>query len=325
MVKKETPVIYPITVPTSSSLQSFNFYLVENQDTLMLVDAGVDTGKCWDYFLDTLQDNGLHISDIDKIVLTHSHQDHTGLVNRILDVHDIPVYAHADARIRLRRDEGFLKRRVDFFQALYFKMGCGEKGDKQAAVLKRKAKENKSQAILAEILPLHEESSIAGFDVIETPGHWPDHIVLFHPESKILIGGDHILQHISSNALIEPTEQGTKGMSLVEYEKALKRVQAYEASLIYPGHGEVVQEPNQLIQKRLQGIERKSRKLNDCISRIHPCTTAQVALEYYKEIYETEFSLVMSEVFGHLERLELLGTIWKKELEGKWYYSSVNH
>lgn len=115
--KKEFPVIYPVIVPTSSSLATFNFYLVKNQGKLMLVDAGVDSEKCWNHFNRVLQENGFQIADIDKIVLTHSHQDHTGLVNRILAFHNIPVYAHPDAVVRLERNESFLMNRIEIGRA----------------------------------------------------------------------------------------------------------------------------------------------------------------------------------------------------------------
>lgn len=43
--------------------------------------------------LNALSHLGLSIHDIDQIVLTHHHTDHTGLLNRVLDRHPIPVYA----------------------------------------------------------------------------------------------------------------------------------------------------------------------------------------------------------------------------------------
>ncbi|MBP1971153.1 glyoxylase-like metal-dependent hydrolase (beta-lactamase superfamily II) [Virgibacillus natechei] len=318
--KHDFPVIYPIIVPTSSSLATFNFYLVKNQGTLMLIDAGVDSQKCWDYFNDVLQKNNFKLKDIDKIILTHSHQDHTGLVNRILDLHDVRVYAHPDAIVRLQRNEAYLMKRIAFFQSFYAEMGCGERGEKQVELLKRRATENKSQSIQVKITPLKEGDSLDGFQVIETPGHWPDHIALYHPKTGICLAGDHLVEHISSNALIEPDGEGRRLYTLQQYENALKKCQLYALTTVYPGHGEIVDDPAVLIEERLHGIERKSKKIKDVIARIQPCTAARVAKEYYKKTYDIEFSLVMSEIVGHLDRLEGLGEVEKREKDGIWEY-----
>ena len=55
--------------------------------------------------------------------------------------------------------------------------------------------------ILAEgdALPGH-----AGWTVMETPGHAQSHIVFWNEENGTMIGGDLVLEKVSSNPLIEP-------------------------------------------------------------------------------------------------------------------------
>ncbi|MFD1361097.1 MBL fold metallo-hydrolase [Lentibacillus salinarum] len=319
--QNESLHVQPIIVPTSSSLQSFNFYLVASEGELLLVDSGIDSEKCWRYLHQTLQENGFSLKDIDKIVLTHSHQDHTGLVNRILDVHDIPVYAHKDAEPRLYRDQGYIQNRIAFFQQLYREMGCKENGDNRIIELKEKAKANESQALKTKINPLEGGDSVAGFDVIETPGHWPDHIVLCHQESGILFGGDHLVEHVSSNAMIEPDARGKRLRTLVQYEASLKKCRDYALNIVYPGHGAIIDNPAALIEKRLNGIDSKSEKIRKLISVLQPCTADEVARMFYEKAYNSEFSLVMSEIIGHLDRLETLEEIEKRKIENQWVYS----
>src|SRR5699024_12174160 len=113
--------------------------------------AGLDTEKCWNHFIDVLDENGFKIEDINKIILTHSHPDHTGLVNRILTIHEIPVFVNYDAIARLTRDPVYLNKRIDFFQFLYVQVGCVECGEKQVKKIKKTVKENDSQAIYGKI------------------------------------------------------------------------------------------------------------------------------------------------------------------------------
>src|SRR5699024_1140966 len=318
-LKTQTPTVYPIIVPTSSSLKSFNFYLVKTKQALILVDTGVNVDKCWNYLMNVLEDNGFSLDDIDKIILTHNHNDHIGLVNRIRSHNPIPVYAHRDAMLRLKRDEAFLKKRIAFFQTLYNEMGCGDRGEKQIEKLNKALKKNKSQIIEGEILPLVEGDEIDGFRVIETPGHAPDHIVLLHEDSGLLLAGDHLIQHVSSNALIEPDKQGEKISSLLQYEHSLKKLKDYSLSIAYPGHGEIVKNPLQLIDKRIEGIEKKSEKLNNIVTD-QSLTAAEIAKIYYQEKYGSKFSLVMSEIIGHLDQIESYNQVTKEKQDEIFYY-----
>lgn len=318
-VNSVVPEIFPIVVPTSSSLRSINFYLVKNRNSLFLIDAGLDTEKCWNHFIDVLNENGFKIQDINKIILTHSHPDHTGLINRILTMHEVPVFVNYDAIPRLTRDPVYLNKRIDFFQSLYAEMGCKERGEEQIEKLKDAVKKNNSQAISSEIIPVAEGDVIEGFKVIDTPGHAPDHISFLHSDSGILIGGDHLIQHVSSNALIEPDKQGNLIPSLQQYEQSLLKCATLPLSIVYPGHGDMVREPHKLIEERINGIKRKSEKIKNIIADI-PSSAAQIAQIFYKEKYDSEFSLVMSEIVGHLDRLEALGEIAKEQKENLLYY-----
>ena len=50
--------------------------------------------------------------------------------------------------------------------------------------------------------------SLPGFTVLETPGHASTHISLYRESDGILIGGDALISHISSNPILEPPYEG---------------------------------------------------------------------------------------------------------------------
>lgn len=54
-------------------------------------------------------------------------------------------------------------------------------------------------------------------------------------------------------------------------------------------------------------------------SGIH--TASELAQTLYKKMYDQQFSLVMSEVIGHLDYLEVQEKIYKDLIEGIWHYS----
>jgi glyoxylase-like metal-dependent hydrolase (beta-lactamase superfamily II) len=319
-LKNKKYEVFPLIVPDHSGLKSINFYLVKSSQSLILIDAGLSNNDCFQALVDSLNINDLSISDLTDIILTHHHIDHVGLVNRITSTHPIPVYVHSKSIPRLKRDDAFLKMRVDFFSSLYEQMGCGEAGKIQINYLKQAIKKNKELAINALLHPI-EKNKINDFDIIEVPGHAPDQIALFEKTSKWLFSGDLLINHISSNALIEPNNNGERIYSLIEHMNSLKKCLPLPIELVFPGHGTLINQPIKLIQKRLNGIEEKAERLMTLI-REGIGTGNELAQTYYKNKYEKQFSLVMSEIIGHLDYLEVQGRIHKKIKEGVWHYST---
>lgn len=312
--------VIPIIVDVSTSLRSINFYLIKTTDQLILVDAGLNNDASMNALVHTLEKNGWSPGDITEIILTHNHYDHVGLVNPLTDKYPIPVYAHKDAIPRLKRDRGFLEMRVEFFMNLYEEMGCGRAGDKQARYLRDSIEKNSNQTIWADIHSIEERNF--DLDILEVPGHAPDQIALYHPGTKELVAGDLIIEHISSNALIEPDFNGQRLPTLTQHRDSLEKIQNLDISQIYAGHGKVINEPKGLIQLRLEGIERKVERIKLIIGN-EAKTANDIALAYYKKSYETQFSLVMSEIIGHLDYMEKNEVVWKEQKNGVWYYSVV--
>ncbi|WP_238579158.1 MBL fold metallo-hydrolase [Neobacillus niacini] len=118
MLKKNNIEVYPVNVPASNKLKSFNFFLVKQENSLTLIDAGLNTDDCWNALQKTLKDRDYILTDISGIYLTHHHTDHIGLVNRIVSTHDIPVYVHPYAKLVLKRDTQYIKMRVEFFSIM---------------------------------------------------------------------------------------------------------------------------------------------------------------------------------------------------------------
>lgn len=288
------------------------------ENSLVLVDAGLDNDDCWTALQNTLCENGFTVQDITEIVLTHNHGDHVGLVNRITAMHPIPVYAHGDAVPRLKRDHDFFRMRVAFFADIYKQMGCGEAGNKQVEYLKQAMLKGSKSAIHPDISPIGNNH--LGFKVIHVPGHAEDQVALYHESDQILIAGDLLIQHISSNALIEPDITGKRLPTLIQHKHSLEKIYALSVDLVFPGHGILINEPKALIKNRLAGIERKAERLKILIQG-GITTGDELAKTYYKKLYSTQFSLVMSEVIGHLDYLEDVGQVKKEMLNGVWHYS----
>jgi glyoxylase-like metal-dependent hydrolase (beta-lactamase superfamily II) len=71
-----------------------NWYIIEAEDGLTIVDAGVPSS--WGSLQDALQQLGRPIADVRALVLTHAHFDHVGFAERLRAEHGVPVYVHDD-------------------------------------------------------------------------------------------------------------------------------------------------------------------------------------------------------------------------------------
>ncbi|MEC1717116.1 MBL fold metallo-hydrolase [Schinkia azotoformans] len=318
-IKAGNLTIYPIILDVDHKLKSFNSYLVEDGHSLSLIDAGMNKDEYWNLFTNTLHTFGFEVRDLTGILLTHHHFDHIGLVNRITDEVAIPVYAHKKAIPRLKRDPEFMQQRVDFYIKLYEEMGCGEAGSKQIDYLLNAIEKYKHTAIKAEITPLDKQ--IHGFHVIEVPGHSPDQVAFYNEEAKVLFGGDVLIDHISSNALIEPDERGERILSLIQQMDSLKKCSQLSLDYVFSGHGEMIDNHKNLIETRLDNVEIKASKLFTLI-KDGASTASEIAQQYYKKIYELQFPLVMSEIIGHLDFLEVNRKVRTEKVDGVWRYYS---
>lgn len=312
--------LFPIMLPAAYPLRTVNCYLLQENGTVSLIDSGLSSDECWEKLTADVAAHGFCLRDIDRIILTHSHPDHIGFAGRIARQRSIPVYAHREAVCRLRRDEDFLMRRIEFFRELYRSLGCGEDGECQVRHLREAVFANRRQRVDADIVPLEDGDVACGLEIISTPGHAPDHIALRHSQQRWLFGGDLLLGHMSSNALIEPDSSGRRLPTLVQYIASLRKTMDLDAETVYPGHGMPIHRFRDLCLTRLQGIGKRAEKIRGFVAR-GVRVPRDIAVAYYRELYRQEFAFVMSEVIGYLDYLELEGKVCKERIDGVWHYT----
>ena len=207
-----------------------NFYLVEADGGLTLVDAGLP--GFYGQLEALLRSRGKAVADIDVLLLTHAHGDHVGIAERVRQ-QGVPVRIHERDAEQARtaknhpREGGMLP---------YFRHGQTWRllamGMRNGAIKPVK---------IAEVEPLVE----GGLDVpgrprvIHTPGHSPGHVVFHFAEQGALIAGDALC---SWNPLTgRPGPQimpRAFASSVSEAQASLSRLEGIEAGVVLPGHGD---------------------------------------------------------------------------------------
>lgn len=147
------------------------------------------------------------------------------------------------------------------------------------------------------------------FEVLHTPGHAPDHVVLWHAASRTLFGAD--LMQLGNTVSIPAGDGG----DLAAYLRSLKRVQALNPARVLPAHGPVIEDPLALIEHYLQHRHhREVQVLTALEARID--TVDAIADRIYIGLTPALGPLARQSVLAHLIKLEQEGLA--RNREGRW-------
>ncbi|MEW4283968.1 MBL fold metallo-hydrolase [Priestia koreensis] len=310
--------IHKIILPTPFAVGNVNVFLIQGE-RLTLVDAGVKTEEAWQAFQQQINEIGFTVSDIEQIVLTHHHPDHVGLLDYFES--DIPVIGHHRNDVWISRDEAFIRHHDAFFAELFPKAGIDEKYLGALAGLKSMLRYSCERSLTHAVKEGDSIPGLSGWEVIETPGHALDHIALYHPQEKVMIGGDLLLEKVSSNPVLEPpqTVGGEREKSLLHYNHSLERLRQFDIDTLYTGHGNEIHNVNKLVDERLKKQRDRAAKVL-LMLREKPSTVFMICQQLFPEIYKKQLSLTMSETLGQLDYLESVDAVTVDSSNGYWVY-----
>ncbi|MCW3013505.1 MAG: fold metallo-hydrolase [Solirubrobacterales bacterium] len=308
--------IHRVPVPTPFAVGRVNCYLIED-DPLTLVDCGPNSGTSLMVLEAGLAAHGRQVADLQRIVLTHQHIDHIGLAQILADRSGAEVCCLdalapwlASYSDRMESDDAFS---ADLMHA---------HGLPEDVVLALRAVSASFRAWGAAVradTPLAVGSTLdfAGrsLRVLHRPGHSPSDTVFHDEATGILLAGDHLIAHISSNPLVSrPLDElgaGTgspRPRALVTYLQSLRQTAAMELSLVLPGHGDPITDHVSLIAGRIRGHDRRKRKIAALIDQ-GPRTAYEIATSLWGNIAVTQAYLTLSEVLGHVDLLLAEGRV----------------
>jgi glyoxylase-like metal-dependent hydrolase (beta-lactamase superfamily II) len=314
--------VYQIRIPTPFSVGAVNVYLLEGE-RLTLVDAGPLTEDAWNALQSGLATAGYRMEQIEQVVLTHHHVDHCGLLERVRQASGARIYAHPLAVPYVEMHPSFMDFHDRFFLELYRESGVPEE---KLVIIRRfhQMMETFSQRSRIDGLLKHEQPvpDLSEWQVLYTPGHSQSHLSLYRETDRVMIAGDHIIKHISSNAFIEPPRDHSRArpLTLVQYRTALQMCADMEIDLVLSGHGEPVTDHRELILQRLQ----KNWERTDTLRRLlkdGEKSAYQLNALLFPTLYEKELPLTLSETLGHIDLLLILHQLEVKEKAGVLYYS----
>lgn len=297
---KGNKTVYPFIFDVDyGAMKSINCYIIDDGHTKILIDGGIAREQYFEFFKTQLTNFGLSFDSIDVIILTHHHEDHTGIVNEVLSVKEVPVYAYYSAIERLQFDEPYLKNKLVFFEQLYKDYGCYDKARDRLNKLKKTIQNGKRKKINTNIIPLYDGDIVYGLEVMHMPGHSPDSILLYDADTKWAFSGDLVFKYGTSNALIDFDENMTLLPTVQQQLHSLRKCQQLSISMMFPGHQLPFADYVEVTQFYIDRIMRKCERLVAAI-RDGYTTVLELAYAIYGQKTDLVFSLVMSEIIGYV-------------------------
>jgi glyoxylase-like metal-dependent hydrolase (beta-lactamase superfamily II) len=218
-----------------------NAWAVAADGGVVLFDTGIGGKGGLRRFDLALAQAGFGLEDIRLLVCTHSHSDHYGLAAPIVAGAGCELWMHpAWGHIRLHADDPAesLERRIE----------VARQSGVPAASLERyreRREEDDDSGIDAVAVPdrdllpgVEVETDLGTWQVHETPGHAPSHVVLHQPERRLMISGDHLL-----GRTVLFFDHGHSPDPVGEFLRSLDQVEPLEVDLVLPGHGRTFREP----------------------------------------------------------------------------------
>jgi glyoxylase-like metal-dependent hydrolase (beta-lactamase superfamily II) len=138
--------------------------------------------------------------------------------------------------------------------------------------------------------------------VVHTPGHTPGSCSFLREADRTIIAGDCVLKRITPNPVLspDPIDPTRRFRSLAEYLVSLARLRSLHPTLVYGGHGDPVEDYEELFNRYLRAIGERQTE----VIRLIPKTGAtawDVAQELFPGSTDVHRFLAVSETVAHLD------------------------
>jgi glyoxylase-like metal-dependent hydrolase (beta-lactamase superfamily II) len=293
-------------------IKSVNVWLLGG-DPLTLVDTGPRSDEALTALEDGLRREGLRIEDIEQVIPTHHHLDHTGLIATIV--------ARSGARVAaLDRAADYGAHYVErsdadrsFSRELMRHHGVPESVIDSGEGLWDYIREG-SEPYGTDVVLSDGDVIAAGgrnLRIVARPGHSTTDALLVDEGSATAFVGDHLLAGISSNAEIVPVAEptGSRPQARVQYLESLKRTASMQLGLLLTGHGDAVSDHRGLVRRRFAEHRRRCQRIVAVLDE-GPAQAYGIAKHLWSARTVAEQPLlVVWEVLGHLDLLLDDGTV----------------
>lgn len=295
--------IYQLTIEYPGGMGETNNYFIKGDKGFTVIDTGFYSEQAIDVWKKVLEQG----YSIEKIVLTHVHQDHIGMARWLQESYDLPIVVSKKGQEVMKKHGA--PNYFEIFNGLLKRHGIKTLPNHR---------DNKFIYHFEPDFTFENEGTIQlgneMYEIIWTPGHSYDHYCFYNRERKIMIAGDHILKHISP---VIGLWEGEEMDVLQYYFDSLEKISSYKVDIALTGHGEPIGQYHDRISQLRRSHNKRLEQVEDLVQK-----GKKTAFEMTQEIYGGKIkSKSLSPFMATLTRLIYLEEIGKaKRLEEKGVY-----
>ncbi|GAB3061935.1 MBL fold metallo-hydrolase [Virgibacillus ainsalahensis] len=302
MLEKITENIHKLIVHLPGGMDEVNCYLIKGEKGYTVVDTGLYSKEAIDTWERVLASGIV----VEKVVITHAHQDHIGLAKWFQQHVGVPVFISDLGYKEMKKfRESNVKEQLN---SLVTKHGGPEIGEQM-----------QDDSFIYDFEPdgffeKNEEIHLGDekYEAIWTPGHAPDQFCFYHKEKQLMIVGDHILKKISP---VIGLWFGKEENPLHDYYESMTFIKRYPTAIGLPGHGEIIDNFHERVNETKIRHDKRLKEALESVKHA-PKTVNQVCKETYGNLHDYLF---LSQFMATLTRfiyLESLGKVEREKVNG---------
>ena len=276
-----------IRMPMHGKLDHINVWLLRDGDGWTIVDTGIFDEGVKSHWR-TIFANNLAGKPITRVIATHLHTDHTGLAGWITEEWGCELWMSRsdfymckvmaadkpsdvpEGAIRFYRRAGFTEDRLDRYRKRFGQFGAS------IAPLPAGYRRISDGQYLE--IDGREWRAVIGH------GHAPEHVCLYCPELKIIIGGDQLLPKITPNVSVQPSEPLANPLRDWLVSCARFRELLPPNLLVLPAHEQLYEGVHERLTALIDWHEVALEKLYDY------CDTPKRAVDVFPALFKSEIN-----------------------------------
>jgi glyoxylase-like metal-dependent hydrolase (beta-lactamase superfamily II) len=282
-----------------------NAFAIAAVDGVVLVDTGLYEPGGLRQLERALDQAGLRLEHVRLLVCTHAHSDHYGLAGPIVERAGCELWMHPNHAHMTKAAQDPARA---FERRFEIAAQSGVPADMLAEA--REARRGQGFGIAEIVMPdrdllpgVEVDTDLGTWQVYETPGHAPSHVVLHQPERELLLSGDHLLGRVSLYY-----DYGYTPDPAGEFLSSLDVVDELDVQLVLAGHGRPVRDAPGLIAANRRAVGERVERLRSALAN-GPRTPYELVPEMLDSEMPTGMMLNwgLTETLCYLRHLEQLG------------------
>ncbi len=303
------PTVKWIRLGLPFQLAHVNVYAVSDWDGWTVIDTGLSTPasvEAWDALLA----GPLQGRPVTRVICTHMHPDHIGLVGWLC--------RRTGAPLLMSRTEYLTGRTLAAESAgdappegEVFYRAAGWSDDQITAWREGYGMFGKGVSPLPRAFTRLQDGDVLNIGgdewrVVVGAGHSPEHVCLWRTSDDVFIAGDQILPRISSNVSVWPTEPNADPLGDWMDSLAKLRGMLPEHALILPSHGEPFRGVHNRLDALRRGHETALKRLERTLRKPTRVLDAFPAV-FGRTVGDAMLGMATGEAQAHLNYLERRG------------------